>query len=258
VQPANRGGTRRTNGLFTLYWGELPFIGYFCLANQHLSLLCFKSMLQKTIRLVIVEDELLMAKMLGVWMTRQQDFEVIGYAQDGEAGLSLCESTKPDLALMDIALPKLDGLHLVKKLRPKFPKLRLLMMSGLTDPYTIWRVLQSGVHGYIDKLQPPEVLIEAIRTVAGGNSFFSPVFQEVKADWLSQPEAFQKILSDREQEVLRRVVVGLDDENIAAELEISASTVATHRKHIRQKLGAHNDRDLMAYARKWGLNTAKI
>jgi DNA-binding NarL/FixJ family response regulator len=215
-------------------------------------------MLKKRIRLVIIEDELLMAKMLGMWIGRQQDFEVLGHAQDGEEGFNLCESVQPDLALMDIALPKLDGLNLVKRLRPKFPNLRLLMMSGLTDPYTIWRVLQSGVHGYIDKLQPPEILIDAIRTVAAGGSFFSPLFQEVKAEWLSQPEAFQKILSDREQEVLRRVVVGLDDENIASELKISSSTVATHRKHIRQKLGAHNDRDLMAYAQKWGLNTAKI
>lgn len=211
----------------------------------------------KPIRIVIVEDELLVARVLGAWVSRQPDILLAGHAQDGEAGWELCSVQQPDLALVDIALPKLDGLGLVQRLAAAFPKMRLLMMSGLTDPYTIWRVCQSGVHGYIDKTQPPESLMDAIRIVAQGGLFFSPVFQEVKTHWLSQPEAFQKILSDREQEILRRVVNGVDDEKIGSELAISAATVGTHRKNIRQKLGLHNDRDLMAYAKRWGLSAAK-
>jgi DNA-binding NarL/FixJ family response regulator len=100
------------------------------------------------------------------------------------------------------------------------------------------------------------MLVEAIRTVAKGGVFFSPVFQKVKQEWLSQPEAFQKILSDREQEVLRRVVAGWNDERIARQLDITATTVAVHRKHIRQKLELHNDRELVGYAREWGLDEA--
>lgn len=196
-----------------------------------------------------------MARALGAWISRQPDILLGGHAQDGEAGWELCSAEKPDLAVIDIALPKLDGLELVQRLSTAFPQMRLLMMSGLTDPYTIWRVCQSGVHGYIDKTQPPESLMDAIRIVAQGGLFFSPVFQKVKANWLSQPEAFQKILSDREQEILRQVVNGIDDEKIASSLSISTATVGTHRKNIRQKLGLHNDRDLMAYARRWGLNT---
>jgi DNA-binding NarL/FixJ family response regulator len=108
----------------------------------------------------------------------------------------------------------------------------------------------------MEKTLPPEMLVEAIRTVAKGGVFFSPVFQKMKQEWLEQPEAFQKILSDREQEVLRRVVAGWDDERIARQLNITASTVEVHRKHIRQKLELHNDRELVGYARKWGLDLA--
>jgi two-component system NarL family response regulator len=143
---------------------------------------------------------------------------------------------------------------LIQQLADEFPKMRLLAMSGLMDAYTVWRVMQSGVHGYVNKTQPPESLIEAIRALAHGNTFFGPVFSQVKQEWLSQPEAFQKILSVREQQILRGVAAGREDDRIAAELGISTATVEAHRKNIRQKLGVHNDRGLLAYARHWGLD----
>ena len=210
------------------------------------------------IRIVIVEDELMVSGMLTAWVARFRDMELAGCAADGEAGWTLCESAQPDVAVIDIRLPKLDGLELIQRLAVKFPKMRLLAMSGLMDAYTVWRVTQSGVHGYINKTQPPESLIEAIRAVAGGNTFFGPVFTQVKQQWLSQPEAFQKILSGREQQILRGVAAGWEDNLIAAELGISPATVEAHRKRIRQKLGVHNDRGLLAYAHRWGLSTQTL
>lgn len=185
---------------------------------------------------------------------RQPDLTLLGRAEDGEAGLALCLSLQPDLVLLDVDLPKLDGLELATRLLAKMPAIRLITMTGRMDPYTIWRASQSGVHGYMEKTLRPEILVEAIRTVAHGGNYFSPVFQKVKSEWLSQPEAFQKILSDREQDVLRRVVTGWDDERVAKHLNIAVATVAVHRKHIRQKLELHNDRELVAYARAWGLD----
>ncbi len=206
------------------------------------------------IRIVIIEDELMVSGTLTAWFARFHDLQLVGCAADGEAGWKLCESEQPDVALIDIRLPKLDGLDLIQRLVAKFPKMRLLAMSGLMDAHTVWRVMQSGVHGYINKTQPPGSLIEAIRAVAGGNTFFGPVFTQVKQQWLSQPEAFQKILSEREQQILRGVAAGWEDDRIGAELGISPATVEAHRKHIRQKLGVHNDRGLLAYARQWGLD----
>jgi len=120
------------------------------------------------------------------------------------------------------------------------------------------RVRQSGVHGYINKTQPPDLLIEAIRAVARGNTFFGPGFSQVREEMLSLPEAFQKILSEREQQVLRAVAAGREDEVIATELGITAATVEAHRKRIRLKLGLHNDRGLLAYARRWGLDVQTL
>lgn len=211
-------------------------------------------MAPKPIRIVIVDDHALLADSLAAWISRQSDLTLVGSAEDGEAGLELCLNTTPDLALLDIELPKLDGLELVTQLLVKMPNIRLLAMSGRMDPYTIWRVSRCGVHGYVEKTLRPQVLMEAIRTVAQGNVYFSPACLAVKQEWLSQPEAFQKILSDREQEVLRRVVAGWNDERIGQQLDITATTVTVHRKHIRQKLELHNDRELVAYARQWGLD----
>jgi DNA-binding NarL/FixJ family response regulator len=213
-------------------------------------------MAQAPTRIVIVDDHTLLAESLGAWIVRHPDLVLVGRAEDGMAGWNLCLALQPDLALVDVDLPKLDGLELVKRLRLKMPALRLLTMTGRMDPHTIWRASQSGVHGYLEKTLPPEMLLDAIRTVAKGGLFFSPLFQKMKKEWLAQPEAFQKILSDREQEVLRRVVAGWNDERIAKQLNITASTVEVHRKHIRQKLELHNDRELVAYAREWGLDLA--
>lgn len=206
-------------------------------------------------RLVIVEDELMVSGMLQAWLRRYPDIELAGCATDGEAGLELCRSTKPALALIDVRLPKLDGLQLAQRLAAEFPAMRLIIMSGLMDASTIWRITQSGVHGYVNKSQPPESLIEAIRSVACGNTFFGPDFSRIKKEWLAQPGAFQKILSDREQQVLRFVAAGMEDVDIAGRLGISPATVEAHRKRIRQKLSVHNDRGLVAYARLWGLDT---
>jgi len=206
------------------------------------------------IRLAIIEDELMVSGMLEAWIARYRDLDLVGCAADGEAGWELCQSSEPDIALIDIQLPKLDGLALIERLTARFPNMRFLVMSGLMDAYTVWRVLQSGVHGYICKSHPPQQLVDAIRDVARGYTFFGPVFSQVKRDWLSQPEAFQKILSAREQQILRGVAAGQEDDTIGAELGISPSTVEAHRKRIRQKLGVHNDRGLLAYARRWGLD----
>jgi DNA-binding NarL/FixJ family response regulator len=206
------------------------------------------------IRIIIVDDHVLLAESIGMLINRQPDLKLAGRAEDGEAGWDLCLALKPDVAVVDLDLPKLDGIQLVKRLRSKTPEIRLLTMSGRIDPYAIWQVAQSGAHGYVEKTANPQMLLAAIRAVAFGADFFSDAFQKVKQEWLAQPDSFQKILSEREQQVLRWVVAGRDDAQIAKELDIAVSTVGVHRKHIRQKLELHNDRDLVAYARAWGLD----
>lgn len=204
--------------------------------------------------LVIVEDHQMLADSLGAWLTQQADFTLAGSARDGEEGWKLCLAKRPDVVLVDVEMPKLDGLELAERLLAEMPKLRIMAMSGQCDPHTILRVSRSGVHGFLEKTQSPDLLVEAVRTVARGGTYFSPVFDQVRRDSLQQPAAYYKVLSDREQTVLKLVAAGWDDDRIALQLGISGATVSAHRKHIRQKLELHNDRDLVGYARKWGLD----
>ena len=211
-------------------------------------------MVNKAARIVIVDDERLVAEALKIWLGTQPNFSVVGYAERGDEGHSLCLSTRPNIALLDIELPGMNGLELAEELLAELPETRVVMMSGLIDPHTIWQVWQSGAHGYIDKTQPLTSLIDAIHAVLRGETYFSSVFQEVKARWLAQPDSFQKLLSEREQEVLKRVVSGWSDERIARKLSIEPETVAFHRKNIRKKLKLHNVRDMVAYGRLWGFS----
>ena len=205
------------------------------------------------IQVVLVDDHELMTESLGALLEAEPDLHLAGRAGDGEAGLALCRDKKPDLALIDMSLPKMDGVELAKHLQSECPKMRILMMSGHSDPYTVWRISQSDVHGYVEKTASLKLLVEAIRNVAQGQVFFTPKFQKVLTEWLTHPEAFQNILSKREVEVLALVAEGNSDETIAKQFKISIHTVAVHRRGIRQKLRIHNDREMIAYARVWGL-----
>jgi DNA-binding NarL/FixJ family response regulator len=206
----------------------------------------------KAARIVIVDDERMVAEALKAWLNTQTNCTLVGYAGRGDEGHALCLAQRPNIALLDIDLPEMNGLELAEALLAELPDTCVLMMSGMTDPHTIWQVWQSGAHGYIDKTQSLASLSKAIQTVLRGEKYFSRVFQEVKEKWLSQPDSFQKLLSGREQEVLKRVASGWTDERIGKKMNISAETVAFHRKNIRKKLKLHSDRDMVAYGRLWG------
>ena len=210
--------------------------------------------MSELLRIVIVENEKLIAKFLETWLAQQPGCSVVGWAPDARSGWDLCLATEPDLALLDIQLPGLSGLELGRRLLARLPNLRVLALSGHVDPQTVWRACQSGIHGFVEKNQPPEVLFQAITAVGAGNLYFSPLFEQVRQQWLAQPDAFHKVLSQREQDVLQCVAGGWDDQQIGDKYLISIATVAVHRKHIRQKLNLHNDRDLIGYARRWGLD----
>ena len=206
------------------------------------------------VRVFLVEDEVLMGRTLEMWLRRIKWIALAGRATDCQSALALGLAAQPDLALVDLGLPDGDGLDLAVRWLAQQPHLRLLILSGHTDPHTVWRVGQRGCHGYVDKTQTPETLLAAIQTVASGGSYFSPVFQSVTHLELGREDSFQRLLSPREVEVLQATAVGEPDEVTARGLGISASTVMVHRRNARLKLGLHSDRELMSYARGWGLD----
>ncbi len=164
-----------------------------------------KSSVGKPIRVVIIDDEKLFAKVLGAWLARDSGLKVEGYAESGNQGWKLCEATRPDLALVDVEMPDGEGIALAKRLMDELPATRVIIMTGRVDPHTAWRAGQTGVHGLIDKTIEPEVLGQVIRLLVKGGRFLSPAFQRIRESWLTEPEAFQKVLTNRELTVLHRV-----------------------------------------------------
>ena len=206
----------------------------------------------KTARLLLVEDDSLLASLLTDWIKRHPNWEIAAHARDGREALRMAAEQPFDLILLDISLPGMDGFSVVRELAADKKHPPIIMLTCHSDPFTIQRVHELKVAGYINKVSSLEVLDRAIETVLNGGKFFDEIYLQ-SASSLNQPESFHKILSDREIEILGLVANGDSDEVIATSLGISRFTVSTHRRNIRAKLGAHSDRDLMQYARRWGI-----
>jgi len=203
--------------------------------------------------LMIVDDDHMLAELLAAALEQDAGVRVVGLAGNATEALALAEQTRPDLILLDVEMPGTHGLDLIGPLQQKLSTVKIILLTSHLDPYTVYRVLQSGVQGYVEKPSPLRVLKEAVRRVLKGKTFFSAGFMAVKAQHLASAEAFHKILSDREQSILQHMAAGLNDADIAKRCGISEPTVGTHRKHIRVKLEVHSDRDLLTYTRRWGL-----
>jgi two-component system NarL family response regulator len=177
----------------------------------------------------------------------------IGSAEDGETALELIRRTRPDLILLDLLIPKLSGIEVARELLTCVPAPRILALSAETDAKTLYDVSQLGLPGFIDKKDSSiDVLKEAIQMVGTGKRYISPTVRERVASLRRDRNAFQKILSDREQEILSLIGGGHSDEQIASELGITESSAQTHRANILRKLELHSTAELMRYALEKG------
>ena len=204
---------------------------------------------------MIVDDAHMFVQLLSMLFKSDDQLQVVGTAGSPEEALELAAQISPDLVLLDIKMPGGNGLDMIIPLREKFPDVKILMLSAFLDPYTVQQVVEHDVDGYVEKISPLPVLQEAVDCVRQGGSFFSLGFLALQKNLLNTTEAFHKILSVREQKLLQLLSQGLNDAEIAAKNEISVHTVITSRKRIRVKLNLHCDRDLLAYARRWGLDS---
>jgi DNA-binding NarL/FixJ family response regulator len=165
-----------------------------------------------------------------------------------EARLRL-RSAPPDLVVLDLELPDGDGLALVPELFAAAPSVRVIALSSHTDEFTLHRAQEARVHGFVDKKeQPLRVLGEAIAAVLDGKVYFSPLVQRLRATLRADPAAFNKLLSEREQEILGLCGLGHSNEEIGELLGLSSNTVKNHRRSIMAKLGLHGTPKLMRYA----------
>lgn len=208
------------------------------------------------VRLVIIEDFRCMAQMLHLLCVEHWGLEVPAVTHGGKEGLQAVGESKPDLVLLDIGLPDIDGLTLLPRLRQASPASKIIIFSALYNDCIVGRLLQVGWDGVIDKVADGmEFIREAIQTVRRGHRYTSPAVRRLFVHYRESNNPFHHMLSEREKEILTCIAHALDDDEIAGRLGITAATVKAHRKRLFKKLGQPNTPKLMYYAIRHGYDS---
>ena len=211
---------------------------------------------RKTIRVLLADDHPIVRKGLSSCLAQMPLVQIVGEAADGQEALRKAKELSPDLVLMDIDMPLLNGLTAADILRKENPGVKVLILSMHHDSDYVMRILQSGARGYVLKGAPTEELMNAIETIRGGDTYFS---QDVARMALNQfvrgqgegPHTSQ--ISAREREVLIAIAEGLSNKEIACRLGVGVRTVETHRERIMRKLNIHSIAGLTKFAITKGL-----
>ncbi|MEL6771220.1 MAG: response regulator transcription factor [Bacteroidota bacterium] len=201
-------------------------------------------------RVLIADDHAVVRRGLAEIVNEALDLKVTGQAADGEELVGLLREGQGDLVVMDLKMPGLDGLDLVKQLRHEFPTMPILVMSMHPEDQFAVRVLRAGATGYLTKNSAPTDLVRAVRKVAEGRRYVSPQMAETLLDAMdSDPEeAPHEALSDREYQVLRLLASGKLINEISEELALSPKTVSTYRLRLLQKMNMKSNAEITRYA----------
>lgn len=206
------------------------------------------------IRIELAEDQRLIRELLAGVLAREADFQIVAEAGTGHEAIVLAESTQPDIVVLDISLPDIDGVEVARILRAAHPKLAILALSIHQEPYFVQEMLRAGAVGYVVKSAAVRELVQAIRLVNQGIMYLSPaITRQALGRSLTFSSGAAARLSAREREVLILIANGKTSAEIAARLSISAGTVEAHRRNLMVKLGLHTIADLTKYAVREGL-----
>ncbi len=213
-----------------------------------------------TIRVLLVDDHAVFRQGICALLARRKGIEVVGQAADGKEAIEQVAALKPDVVLMDIAMPGMNGLEATKEIHQSFPETRILVLTQYESREYVFSVLRSGAAGYIPKLTRIEELVDAIRAVHAKGAFIQEDVLHAVVDNIAPPAVVEAepapALTEREKEVVRLIAEGLTGREIAERLCISAKTVVTHRQNIMEKIGAHNTAELIRYAIREGIVSA--
>lgn len=212
------------------------------------------------IRILIVDDHAILRQALRLMLEAEPELEVIGDAANGREAVAMTEKELPDVVLMDMVMPGLNGLEATRQIRKRCPKTRVLILTGYMEDEQILSALRAGAAGYVVKRSDTEELLLGIRAVHRGNSYFSSAISDGDAInqylWQAKQEDGKvgyDLLTSREREVLQLIAEGHSNQRIAQELFISVKTVEAHKAHIMSKLHTRNRTDLIRYALRKGL-----
>ncbi len=211
------------------------------------------------IKILIVDDHPILRKGLAMVINQEQDLVVAGEAEDAQAALKMIDSVKPDLAIVDLSLPGIDGIELIKTMKLKYKDLPSLVVSMHDESIYAERALRAGARGYIMKQEAVEKVLVAIRRVVKGEIFVSDKITTKMLETLilsddKKVSSPVDLLSNRELTVFRLIGQGFKTSQIASELHLSVKTVESYRSHIKDKLKLDTGTDLMKYAIQWMQN----
>jgi DNA-binding NarL/FixJ family response regulator len=211
------------------------------------------------IRILLADDHTVLRDGLRAMLERQPDMAVVAEAGDGRDCLRLTEETSPDVVVMDIGMPNLNGIEATRRIAEEQPRTAVLVLSMHQDESYILRAFKAGAKGYLLKDSPRADVLEAIRAVAAGRRFVTrKIGRMLQEEYVRLLESrglddSYDLLTDREREVLQLVAEGKVNKEVALLLNISLTTVETHRTHVLQKLGLHSIPELILYAVRKGI-----
>ncbi len=213
----------------------------------------------KKLRILLADDHIVMRTGLRALLERQPNLEVVGESENGRETVELVASLGPDVVVMDVAMPVLNGIEATKTIVTQRPATAVVILSMHADESYVMRALKAGARGYLLKDSAAADLISAIQAVSQNKSFFSPKVSRILAEdyvrVLKQKGAVDSydLLTSREREILQLLAEGKANKEVATALNISPYTVETHRRHILEKLNLHNPAELILYAVRKGI-----
>jgi len=214
----------------------------------------------RRIRIILVDDHAVIRQALRMLLEAQPELEVVADVENGREAVQAAERLRPDVVLMDVVMPGLNGLEATRQIRKVSPSTRVVMLSGFGDEDQLLEAIRAGASGYLIKRSDVSELVLAIQTVHRGNSYFSSALSEgfdltevLYQAKRAEPRGSTDPLTPREREVLQLIAEGYTNQGIARELYISVKTGEAHKAHIMAKLHARNRADLIRYAIRKGI-----
>ena len=216
-----------------------------------------------SIRILLADDHKITRQGLRALLDKQEDMEVVAEAEEGRTAVRLVRELLPDVVIMDVSMPDLNGMEAARQIVGKFPDVKIIALSMHSDSLFVTEMLRSGASGYLLKDCAFEELARAIQAVVAGKAYLSPSISGIvvndyvhrlsKADFSSS-----ELLTDREREVLQLIAEGKSTKQIALKLHVSVKTIETHRRQIMNKLDIHTVAELTKYAIRKGLTSLEI
>jgi DNA-binding NarL/FixJ family response regulator len=210
--------------------------------------------MRKNIRIVLADDHAVVRRGFALILSAQPDIEIVGEASNGREAVEVATTLHPDVVVMDVAMPELNGVEATRRLVEASPHTRVLALSMHKDSVYVREILRAGARGYLLKDAIDSDLVAAVRAVAAGEGYLSPAVSEaVLSDYRRHVTDPIDLLTSREREVLQSIAEGKTNKEIAVTLNLSVYTVDAHRGRVMEKLNVHTTTDLVRFAMRKGL-----